>query len=79
MVLHNTALKQHELISLSLSKQQVFSPRMHAGIDKGKRTTTLPGCYYLQLRMRETVISLADGRILGVRFSELSMDMIKLT
>lgn len=26
--------------------------------------------------MRETVISLTDGRTLGVRFSELSMDMI---
>jgi len=26
--------------------------------------------------MRETVISLTDGRILGVRFSEVSMDMI---
>lgn len=26
--------------------------------------------------MRETVISLTDGRILGVRCSELSMDMI---
>lgn len=29
-----SALKKHEIISLSLYKQQVFSPQMHAGIAK---------------------------------------------
>lgn len=56
-----------------------FLPTDACRHSQGKWTTTLPGCYYLQLRMRETVTSLADGRILGVRFSELSVGMIKLT
>lgn len=34
MVPHSNTLKKHELISLSVSKQQVFSPEVHAGIDK---------------------------------------------